>query len=595
MSKLIGPFIKSKNSTKKMMINLLISLLPIIIFSVYKNGILLYQAGKTDLFGLFYPLIFVLVPAIATTFIETLYAIIFLKKRNSDIWKYVKNSYSFFPGLFLGLILPINMPIWIVLIGALCASIFGKMIFGGLGRNLFNPALIGYLVIFLFFSNYFQTGGGYLNALEVDTINSSTPLTNVAIVDGIGSYDSLVKPYGDLSDFLFGMIPGALGETSALLCLLAFVYLTITKTIKWKIPMVYILTVFFATVLIGNINHLGMWYPLFQVLSGGLMFGAVFMATDPVTSPTTSQGQILYGLFLGILTVGIRYLSPLPEGVFISILIMNLFVRILDFIGSKAKFDFRVSLLPYLVAWSLIIGLGFYVGNSYVKASNQVDSNFKIISRETKGTKTTYIATQKGYVGDIKAEVVINNEKIISYRVLEHKESFYDKIEQNNYVDTLVNNQFRLNDVDTVSGATITSTALKKLLQNVWNDYNNADIQLDEKPEEIDFEILSVEEVDNSIIYHVSKKSFGGNLELKVVFIHDVIQQITVVSQNDSYFGMIIDADYITKIIQNQQQIESVDTVSGATVSSTALKEAIIKTTEAYSLRNEQEELQDNE
>lgn len=582
----IGPFIKSKNTTNKMMLNLLVSLIPIIVFTVYKNGVLPYQAGKIEFVYILYPLLFILLPALVSFLIETIYAIIFLKKRNKDIFKYIKSSYSFFPGLFLGLILPINMPIWIVLLGAVIASL-SKMIFGGFGKNWFNPALVGYLFIFIFFISYFQINGGYLNKLEVDTISTSTPLTNSIVVEGIGDYDSLVKPYGSLANFFTGMIPGSIGETSTLLCLVAFIYLTITGVIKWKIPIVYVLTVFFATFLIGNINNLGIWYPLFQILSGGLMFGAVFMATDPVTSPTTTQGQILYGLFLGILTVGIRYLSPLPEGVFISILVMNIFVKVLDTIGYKAKFDFRVSLLPYIVVWILIIGLGFYVGNDYAKKSSLVDSDFNIISKETKGNKTTYIVTEKGYVANIKAEVVINKEKILSYKVLEQSESFYYKIYDSNYLDTLVNNQFSLKDVDTVSGATVTSKALKKLLQNVLKDYNNSDIP-DDVEEEKDFEVLNIEDNTDNVIYNVSKKSFGGNLELKITFVHDVIEEITIVNQNDSYMSLVIDADFINTLIRNQQDLDNVDTVSGATISSTAIKDAVIKTIEAYNV-NKQE------
>lgn len=582
----IGPFIKSKNTTNKMMLNLLVSLIPIIVFTVYKNGVLPYQAGKIEFVYILYPLLFILLPALVSFLIETIYAIIFLKKRNKDIFKYIKSSYSFFPGLFLGLILPINMPIWIVLLGAVIASL-SKMIFGGFGKNWFNPALVGYLFIFIFFTSYFQINGGYLNKLEVDTISTSTPLTNSIVVEGIGDYDSLVKPYGSLVNFFTGMIPGSIGETSTLLCLVAFIYLTISGVIKWKIPIVYVLTVFFATFLIGNINNLGIWYPLFQILSGGLIFGAVFMATDPVTSPTTTQGQILYGLFLGILTVGIRYLSPLPEGVFISILVMNIFVKVLDTIGYKAKFDFRVSLLPYIVVWILIIGLGFYVGNDYAKKSSLVDSDFNIISKETKGNKTTYIVTEKGYVANIKAEVVINKEKILSYKVLEQSESFYYKIYDSNYLDTLVNNQFSLKDVDTVSGATVTSKALKKLLQNVLKDYNNSDIP-DDVEEEKDFEVLNIEDNTDNVIYNVSKKSFGGNLELKITFVHDVIEEITIVNQNDSYMGLVIDADFINTLIRNQQDLDNVDTVSGATISSTAIKDAVIKTIEAYNA-NKQE------
>lgn len=582
----IGPYIKSSNSTKKMMVRLLVCLLVILGFSVYKNGVLPFQAGKISFLEIFYPVLFVLVPSVTSLIIETLYGIIFLKRRKGGILKFIDSTYSIFPGLFLGLILPINMPLWLLVIAAVIASIIGKMVFGGFGRNILNPALVGYLFLFLFFSSYFQTGGGYLNSLELDTISTPTSLSNVSLVEGIGTYETLVKPYGSLQDFFVGTIPGAVGETSALICIIAFLYLAITGTIKWKIPLVYVATVFFITFFIGNMNHLGIWYPLFQILSGGLMFGAVFMATDPVTTPTTSQGQILYGLFAGILTIAIRYLTPYPEGVFISILIMNLFVFLLDKIGARAKFDFRISLLPYMIAWTFIIGLGFYIGNSYIEQAGNSDTNFEIISKQTVGTKTTYIATQKGYVDKIKAEIVINNDKVISYKVLEQKESYYHFVYNANYLDTLTNNQFHLNGVDTVSGATITSTALKKLLQNVLNDYFDSDIPIVEE-EEKDFEIVSKLEENGITTYTVNKKSFGGMLKLRIIFEHDVIKEITVLEQNDSYFSMIIDANYITTLIGKQQVLDTVDTVSGATISSTAMKEAVRLTLEDYNKNNQ--------
>ena len=217
-----------------------------------------------------------------------------------------------------------------------------------------------------------------------------------------------------------------------------------------------------------------------------------------------------------------------------------------------------------------------------LKDSNSQDQDFNIISRNTNGTKTTYIATQKGYVGDIKAEVIINHNKVISYKIIEQKESFYQKIKESNYTNTLVNNQHRLTEVDAVSGATVTSTALKKLLQNVLNDYNESDIEINDKVEEKDFEVINYEILPYSIVYTVSKKSFGGFLKLRITFEHDIISEITVLEQNDSYFGMIVDADYITTLIQNQQVLDNVDTVSGATISSISLKEAVLLTKNEY-------------
>lgn len=567
----MGPFIKDNNTTKKMMNHLLIALTPIILFAFIKNGLLPYKKGYTNLFGMFYPIIFILIPTISTFLFEIIFGLITKKK----IKNLIKNSYSIFPGLFLGLILPLNTPITIVILGALVSSIIGKMLFGGFGKNIFNPALVGRLFIIAIFASTIMSKGGYLNPYEIDTITTSTPLTNASIVEGIGTYETLVKPYGRLLNMFIGNIPGALGETSALLCLLAFVYLTYFKVIKWRIPATYILTVFAITYVIGGSNDLGIWYPLFQIFTGGLMFGAVFMATDPVTSPVTPIGQILYGMFLGILTVIFRYLTPFPEGVLTSILTMNMLVMILDKIGSIGRFNLKITLIPFLIAWILIIGLSFGISMKY---DNKVetDPNYNIISKNVEGTKTTYVVTQKGYSGNIKAQITIQNDAVEEYKILEQNDSFYSKVEEQDYVNKLKQN----NEIDTVSGATITSTALKKMLKNTLNDYKTGSKENinNVEPEQKKFEIISQTELSETTKeYIIKNKGFSGDIKLKVTITDNKIANIEVLEQNDSYFHMLEENNYINTIIENQANIKNVDTISGATYSSTGVKDAIIK------------------
>lgn len=576
-----GPFLKSNNSTNKIMRNLLFALLPIIAFAFLKNGIIPYINNKINILGMLYPLIFILIPLITSFVIELLYAVIIKKKRGKELTKYINTSYSIFPGLFLGLILPINTPISILIFGAVIATVIGKLIYGGFGNNIFNPALIGRLFVITVYASVISSNGGYLNSYEVDTISTSTPLSNASIVEDIGSYETLVEPYGSLLDFFIGTIPGAVGETSALLCVIAFIYLAITGTIKWKIPLIYILTVFGLTGIIGGINGLGIWYPLFQILSGGLMFGAVFMATDPVTSPVTPVGQVLYGLLLGLLTVVFRFLTPYPEGVLTSILTMNMFVAILDRIGSISRFNFKKILLPIILIFVVLIGCGFGIGYKYLNDSNVVDANYEILSKEKNGEKIEYVVTQKGYSSNIKASIVIEDGELTKFEVLEQNESFYSKIENSNYINTLIDNQIILDEVDTISGATVTSSALKKLLTNTIKDYTKDGgtlIGIDPN-----FNIISKEKTEDKIVYLVTQKGFGGEIKLRITFNHDVIETITVVEQNDSYFNLIIDSNYITKLIENQQVLDELDTVSGATISSTSLKKAVENTRRDYS------------
>lgn len=458
----MGPFVRSKNSTNKMMMHLLIALIPIVIFSIYKNGYIPYSNGYISFIEIFDPIIKIFIGALTSFLIESIYALIFRKKN------YIKNSYAFFPGLFLALILPLNVPIYVLVVASIVASV-SKLVCGGFGKNIFNPALIGYLFIVLVFSSVLTTNN-YFNAYELDTISKPTPLTNASMISGIGNYEQLVKPYGNLLDFFLGSIPGSLAETSAFFCIVAFIYLTATGTIKWRIPLVYVTTVFLITFGIGRLLGQGIYYPLFHLFSGGLMFGAVFMATDPVTSAVTPVGQILQGFLLGIITVVFRFIGV--EGVAYSILIINAVVFLLDKIGMRSRFNFIRSLIWFVFVWLIIIGVTIGLALTR-KTQDNKDPNFEIIDKTKQDNITLYTVTQKGYGGKIEAVVQIENNRIVSIEVTSHRETAnrYQLIIDSNYITQLINNQDNLDNVDTISSATVTSTALKNMLENVMKDY----------------------------------------------------------------------------------------------------------------------------
>lgn len=460
----MGPFIKSKDSTSKIMTRLLIALTPIILFAFYKNSIVPFINDKIGITKLIYPIIFIFIGILTSFIIEFIYALIF---RKNNIKEYMMESYSIFPGLFLSLILPLNTKIYILILGSMVATI-SKLLFKGFGKNIFNPALVGYLFVILVFSSNFSTNS-YFNSYELDTISKATPLTNESLITGVGDYESLIKPYGSLINFFIGTIPGSFVETSSVLCILAFIYLSITKTIKWKIPLTYVSTVFLITYVVGSILGTGLYYPLFHILSGGLLFGAVFMATDPVTSCVTPIGQILQGIFLGILTVLFRFVGT--EGVAFSILIMNIFVPFLDKIGSISRFNFSKSFILFFISWlSVILLCVFIVINN---KETETDPDFKIISKDKNGSTTTYVVTQKGYGGTIKGQISFENDKIVSFEILSHRETKakYELIIDNDYLNKLIDNQNNIEDVDTISSATVTTTALKKMISNTIKDY----------------------------------------------------------------------------------------------------------------------------
>ena len=226
-----------------------------------------------------------------------------------------------------------TIPYWTIILGALFAIVIVKMLFGGLGKNIVNPALAGRAFLFswpVIMSTWVSVG--YENApgllSTADIVTSATPLANMH--QGMMPTDSIM-------DMFLGNVGGCLGETSALLLLIGFGYLLVRKVITPRIPVAYIGTVAVLTFLFPLGNDRIAWMCA-QVCGGGLMLGAIFMATDYVTSPVTKLGQIVYGVGCGVLTVMIRYFGGYNEGVSYAILVMNCCVVLLDRIGRPVKF-----------------------------------------------------------------------------------------------------------------------------------------------------------------------------------------------------------------------------------------------------------------
>jgi len=332
------PFIRSSDEpnkgTKILMRDFTIGLIPVVLFAWYKNGISVYINGDCNFWNMLYPLIFILLGGLISYLFETIFFYITDPKTRSlkAMMKKQEVSFSLIPGFLLALILPLYTPIWVLIFGTFMATIVAKMLFGGFGNNIFNPALIGRIAIAFTLIGVVSAAGGYLNPSEVliDSYAGATPLA--VLSDGkVISYAALVAPYGNLWNFFIGTVPGAIGETGALFILISYLWLAFRKVIKWFTPLVYVGVVFILTWIIGMVNgDAGIWFPLYGIFSGGLMFGAVFMATEPVTSPKNPLGKFVFALFLGVLTVLFRYIGVLPEGVATSIVVMNIFTMPID-------------------------------------------------------------------------------------------------------------------------------------------------------------------------------------------------------------------------------------------------------------------------
>lgn len=364
-----APFIRkadhSAASTSTFMMDFMIALAPLIIFAWIKNGILPYVAKDTNFLGMIYPLLLVLIGGGFSFLLEFLWYKFIIKTEPVKVQ--LKKSYPFIPGLLLGMIVPLATPIWVLLFGVFFATVIAKLMFGGFGNNVFNPALVGYL--FLTYAYFGQMTSvnesinafGYLNGSE-RIIAGATPMATFA-ADRIGAVPTLIDKYGLLKMFI-GLTPGSLSETSALLCLIALIYLLVRRVINWRIPVIYLGTVFVLTYIIGAFNGYAgtLDYALFGILNGGLMFGAVFMATEPVTSPRNPNGKVLYALGLGVLTVVFRFASSSPEGVATSILVMNMFTAIIERLSSRLRVESnkRKVVLTYSLIGLLFLGISAF-------------------------------------------------------------------------------------------------------------------------------------------------------------------------------------------------------------------------------------------
>lgn len=251
-------------------------------------------------------------------------------------------------GVLLALNLPPTAPWWVIVIGSVVAIGVAKMTFGGLGHNIFNPALVGRVFLLISFpvvmtdwtvpSSWFRPG--------VDAVTGATPLA--LIKEGLAqgqTVEQILSANPDLTygQMLFARAGGSAGEASALAIILGFVYLLIRRVIRPHIPVTIILTVAVMSGIFWLIDPSQYTDPLFNILTGGVLLGSVFMATDYVTSPMTAKGMVIYGIGIGIITVLIRFFGSYPEGVSFAILIMNSIVPLLNKYIKPARFGKEVS------------------------------------------------------------------------------------------------------------------------------------------------------------------------------------------------------------------------------------------------------------
>ena len=307
-----SPHIHAPDNTRSIMLDVVIAMIPAII-------------GAGFFFGL-RALMVMAVSVAGCVFFEWLYR--FLLKKDQTIG----DCSAVVTGLLLALVCPATVPYWMILIGDFFAIVVVKQLFGGIGCNFLNPALAGRAFLFSYpvlMTTWVKVGTNLsLFGSNADAVTSATPLSYL--------HQGTLPKVG-LLDCLIGTIGGSMGETSAILLLVGLLYLLVRKVISLRIPLSFVGTVAIIALLFPQGNDRLLWTG-YQVLSGGLLLGAIFMATDYATSPVTKLGQMIYGIGCGVITMAIRHLGAYPEGVSYAILIMNVTVYLLDKVGPPRRF-----------------------------------------------------------------------------------------------------------------------------------------------------------------------------------------------------------------------------------------------------------------
>ncbi len=315
-----SPHIHSSMSVPKIMRVVIVALIPALLFSVYTFGL---------------PALLVTTLAVFSCLLAELLIGRFLLGRSDTI----SDGSAVITGILLAFNVPSNLPWYIILIGSFVAMGIGKLSFGGLGNNPFNPALVGRVFLLISFPVQMTSWPEAGFQMGLDATTSATPLG--LIKDGLRAGEDIPQMMAQMpsyTDMFFGLHGGSLGEVSAFALMLGCGYMILRGVITWHTPVAVVVTVLALTSVFWLIDPQRYANPLFHVLTGGVLLGAIFMATDYVTSPVTHKGMVVFGVGIGAITVMIRLFGSYPEGISFAILIMNAFVPLINRYFKPVRF-----------------------------------------------------------------------------------------------------------------------------------------------------------------------------------------------------------------------------------------------------------------
>lgn len=485
--KKISPIYRDKISTMRIMTDLTIGLLVISAASMF------YYTSKIGIEVGLRVLYIILTAVLVNIAIEVAFGL-FYKKSVKQVFT---QQFPWVTGLIFALCIPVTTKLYVVGMTTAIGVIFGKVLFGGFGQNVFNPAAVGRAIVFSSFSKpvvetLAKSNDVFTNATPANLMNSFNWLPSTA------AFESKAFAHITLKDLALGQHFGTIGETFAVLIILVGIFLVIRKVIDWRIPVIYIGTLFISSWIIGTVNGLGIMYPIVFVMSGGALFGAVFMLTDPVTCPTQVTGRVVFAFGAAIITLLIRFKANLPEGVVFSILIMNMLTPMIEDFFDGQQTRLKKKYISTVLSMLVITGLSItWISLTTIKAEPVLDLgtpvllteekaekyNAEILEAKAEGDNTVYTVQAQGYglkdseypSPDYKEnifEVVVGKDgKIVSAKMTQFGDTkgYGDLVDDELYFEKFVGKDL-LNDseeYDTVSSATRTSYSFIKALRAI--------------------------------------------------------------------------------------------------------------------------------
>ena len=566
-----SPNYRSPQSTTGIMRDLTVCLLAITIFSVaYYSATLGASAGLR--------VIILMVTSVLSALVTEA---IYFKASKQDIKEGILSSYGWVTAMILTLISSINVSPYALAICTVIAIVFGKLVFGGFGQNIFNPAAFGEAVLMNSFAGS-----------NIDLMSSTTPTVAMNKFSWLGTSSAVsgvISQYSGLGKMFLGLYPSTIGSTCAVLLIICLVFLVVRDDIDWQTSVFYIGTVFVVTLIIGLVHGLGISYALVNVLAGGVLFGGVFMVTDPVTTPVTLPGKIVYGVGAGCFTVLFRLRSNMSDGVLYSILLMNMLTPSIDklFDGNQIKDAAKIrnkTAIISAICLVIIVAVGSLTKVS--EATSSTDSGNSSSSSDSSAATTSgdatcvdngdgsYACSADGFNGEkLTATITVEDGKVTAITDMAGNngdgigDDWFDDASELIGVSSA-------DEIDTISGATFTSSGVKAMINAALNP--SASTSTETSTDKASSTTATEGCTDNGDgTYACSAEGFNGENLTATITVED--GKVTAITDMAGNNGDGIGDDWFDDASEliGVSSADEIDTISGATYTSTGVKTMI--------------------